>query len=149
MKLAYQVGLALLVNITIVSGGMLPGVAAVDNPVVAQAERSDELETAIVEGMRLFKEGSKVSLTAAIQQFERALQLSQADDQRKQRALALLFLGRIYSNLGEKTKALEYFKQALPIRRAMGDRSGEATTLNNIGTIYSNLGEKTKALEYC
>jgi CHAT domain-containing protein/Tfp pilus assembly protein PilF len=115
--------------------------------VIAQAAPTNELDKAIAEGFRLFGEGSKASLTAAIQQFERALQLSQTEAQKAQRALALLALGRIYDVLGEKGKALDFFNQALPLYRAMGDRIGEAATLNNIGGIYSALGEKAKALE--
>jgi CHAT domain-containing protein len=148
MKLSHCVGLVLVVNLTIVSGVVLPGTAVVDNSVVAQATRSDELETAIAEGTRLYKEGSKTSLMAAIQQFERALQLSQGEAQKVRWAFALVFLGKIYDDLGEKTKALEYYNQALPILRDVGDGSGEATTLNNMGVVYDALGEKTKALEY-
>jgi CHAT domain-containing protein len=147
IKLAYRVGLALLVNLAIGSGGFLPGVTA-DNPVVAQVQRSDEFKAAIAEGTRLFQEGSKASLRAAIQQFERALQLSQAEAQKGQRALALLALGRIYSALGNQTEALVYYNQALPMFRAVGNRSGETNTLNNIGGVYSDLGDQTKALEY-
>jgi CHAT domain-containing protein/Tfp pilus assembly protein PilF len=148
MKFAYRVGLALLVNLSIVDRSMLPSMAEPIGPTIAQAERSDELEAAIDEGVRLFKEGSKTSLTAAILQFERALQLSQAEAQKVRRALALAGLGRIYDDLGEKTTALEYYNQALPIFRSLGNRLLEATTLNNIGRVYSALGEKTKALEY-
>jgi tetratricopeptide (TPR) repeat protein len=97
--------------------------------VIAQAAPTNEVDKAIAEGTRLFQEGSKASLTAAIDQFERALQLSRADRQKAQRALALLALGRIYDDLGEKVKALEYYNQALPLYRTVGDRGGEATTV--------------------
>jgi CHAT domain-containing protein/Tfp pilus assembly protein PilF len=148
MKFAYRVGLALLVNLSIVDRSMLPSMAGPIGPTIAQAERSDELEAAIAEGTRLFQEGSKESLIAAIQQLERALQLSRAEAQKARRAFTLVVLGRIYDDLEEKTKALEYYNQALPILRAVGDQSMEATTLSNIGMIYSDLGEKPKALEY-
>jgi CHAT domain-containing protein/predicted negative regulator of RcsB-dependent stress response len=148
MQLSHRVGLVLLVNLSIVSGAILPGVAAAENSVVAQAPRSDELETAIAEGLRLYKEGSKTSLMAAIQQFERALQLSRAEAQKARRAVALVALGRIYDDLGEKSKALEYYNQALPIFRAVENQSMEATTLNNMGLVYFDLDEQTKALEY-
>jgi CHAT domain-containing protein/Tfp pilus assembly protein PilF len=148
MKVAAQFGLVLLVNLAVGAGVMGPVRSAIVGPAIAQAAPSSELETAVAEGTRLFKEGSKTSLTAAIQKFEWALQLSQAEAQKARRALALVALGRIYDVLGEKTKALDYYNQALPILRAVGDRSGEATTLNNMGGIYDDLGEKTKALEY-
>ncbi len=147
MKSAHHVDLALLLNLSIGAGVVLPGMAATKNPVVAQAQRSNELEAAIAEGKRLFNEGSKVSLTAAIQQFERALVLSRAEGQRVQRGWVLIALGRIYSDLGEKTQALEYYNQALSISRAVGNRSGEATTLGNLAHLYSTQNKLTDALE--
>jgi CHAT domain-containing protein/Tfp pilus assembly protein PilF len=116
--------------------------------VIAQAAPTNELDKAIAEGIRLAQEGSKASLTAAIQQFERALQLSQTEAQKAQRALALVWLGFVHNALGKPQKALDYFNQALPIWRAVGDRRGEATTLNNIGAVYRALGEPQKALDY-
>jgi CHAT domain-containing protein/Flp pilus assembly protein TadD len=146
MKCAYRVGLALLVNLSIVSGVVSPVLAGPIESTIAQ--RSDELEAAIAEGFRLLKEGSKTSLTLAIQQFERALQLSRANDKQARRVVALFWLGSINDDLGEKPKALEYYNQALPIFRLLGNRSGEAATLNNMAFVYSALDEKTKALEY-
>ncbi len=148
MQLSHCVSLVLLANLSIVAGAILPAMAKPIGSTMAQVERSDELEAANDEGMRLFEEGSKTSLTTAIQQFERALQLSQAAAQRPQRGLALVFLGRIYMALGEPTKALEYFNQALPIWRGLSGKSGEAVTLRNIGRAYMALGEPTKALDY-
>jgi CHAT domain-containing protein/Tfp pilus assembly protein PilF len=148
MKFAYRVGLAVLVNLAIVDRSMLPSMAESIGPTVAQVPRSDELETAISEGLRLYKKGNKTFLMGAIQQFERALQLSRAETQKVQRGVALAALGRIYDDLGEKTKALEYYNQALLIFRAAGYRSGEGVTFNNMGGIYATLGQQSKALEY-
>jgi CHAT domain-containing protein/Tfp pilus assembly protein PilF len=148
MNCAYRVGLTLLVNLAIVSGVVLPGVAGPTEPTITQAQSSNELETAIDEGFRLFKEGSKTSLTAAIQQFKHALHLSRAKSQKVRQVLALVMLGRIYSDLGEKSKALEFYNQALPISRAVNDRFGESTALNNMGSIYAELGENNKALGF-
>jgi hypothetical protein len=67
MKFASQVGLALLVNLAIFAGGILPGVGMpIDGLTIAQAQSSDELDTTIAEGTRLLKEGSKEALMAAI-----------------------------------------------------------------------------------
>jgi CHAT domain-containing protein/Flp pilus assembly protein TadD len=148
MKFAAQLGLVLLVNLAVGAGAVGPVRSAVVGPTIAQAQPSSELETAIAEGFRLFGEGTKASLLAAIPQFERALKLSQAVGQKAQQALASVALGRIYSALGEKTKALIFYNQALPFFRAVGDRGGEAVTLNNIGLVYDHLGEKAKALDF-
>jgi tetratricopeptide (TPR) repeat protein len=122
----------------------LPG-----NP-VAQPQTS-EIDRSIDEGMRLVREGSKVSLMAAIAKFEtvlQLLQLSRTEADLAKRALILLHLGRVYSSLGENSKALELYNQALPIFHTMGDWGREeAATLNDIGGVYFQLGKKTKALE--
>jgi CHAT domain-containing protein/Tfp pilus assembly protein PilF len=148
MAFRFSLRLSLLVALmtAIAPGTICPILAA--EPTIAQAQPSDQLQKSIVEGMRLFREGSKASLMAAIQQFEQALRLSQAEGQKAQQASALLFLGRIYENLGERQKALTYFTQALLRYRIVGDHTGEAHSLNNIGTIYAALGEKQKALDY-
>jgi CHAT domain-containing protein/Flp pilus assembly protein TadD len=148
MNCAYRVGLALLVNLSIVSGAMLPGVGVPIGPTIAQAESSSELESAIDEGARLFNEGSKESLLTAIIQFERALQLSRAGGQKARQAWVLVFLGQIYNDLGDTTKALVQLNQALPIWRDVGDLAGEANALEHSGYVYAGLDEKAKALKY-
>jgi tetratricopeptide (TPR) repeat protein len=148
MKFASRLGLLLVMNVTIVSGVVLPGVAAAKNPLVSQAQQSNELEAAIATGLRLLKEKSPVSLTAAIGQFERALALIQTADQKPQRALVLIALARSYEGLGQPAKTLGYYEQALPILRDLGNRSLEASTLNLMGGIITDLGEKAQALNY-
>ena len=100
------------------------------------------------EGFQLYKQGTAESLRQARAKFVEALKLWQQVDDKAGQALALVGIGSVYSDLGEKQKALESYNQALPLIRAVGDRGGEATTLNNIGSVYSDLGEKQKALEY-
>ncbi len=63
---------------------------------IAQASASGQLQKSIDEGRRLYREGSRASLTQAIQQFEQALELSRAENQKVQQALTLLGLGRVY-----------------------------------------------------
>jgi CHAT domain-containing protein/tetratricopeptide (TPR) repeat protein len=147
MRLAYRIGLALLINLTIVSGAILPSLAESNAPTAVPAKPADELQRSLDEGSRLLKAGSKADLTAAIAQFEQALKLSQTDDQRLQRALALVSLGRIYVDLGQLAKTEDYYNQAIPLLRAEGRRSGEANVLNAIATIYETR-QPTKALDY-
>jgi CHAT domain-containing protein len=147
MNGAYRVGLALVVNLAIVSGVVLPGVAGAIAPVVAQ-KQADEAQQVYDEGYRLFQKGDAESLRQAIGQFENALKLSHQSYNRPLQALSLLSLGLIYANLGQLQKALEFDNQALPIFRVVGDLNHQAMTLNNIGAVYSALGENTKALEF-
>ncbi len=123
--------------------------------IIAQQGRSSqqdatraEAEKLTKEGLKLFKQGTKESLLAARNKFESALVLWRKLDYKKEQAVNLLGIGRIYSDLGEKQKALQYLNQALPLIRAVVDRVGEATILTNIGVVYDDLGEKQKALQY-
>jgi tetratricopeptide (TPR) repeat protein len=146
MNCATRFGLVLVANIGIATGVVLPGVVTVQ-PVVAQTQ-ADAAKRAFDEGMRLFNKSDVESLRQAIGQFERAFQLSQQNSNQSLQGYSVVWLGQIYSDLGEKQKALDYYNQALPILRVVGDRGGEAVTLNNIGLVYSDLGEKQKALDY-
>jgi CHAT domain-containing protein/Tfp pilus assembly protein PilF len=136
-------GLAILLGV----GSPMVGVMGMHERAIAQQDIS-EIDRAIAEGDRLFKEGSVESLRKAIGQFEKVLELARSAKVKDKQALSLHLLGRLHNDLGENKKALEYSNQALPILRAVGDRNGEAMTLNSIGFIYSNLGENHKALDY-
>ncbi|MEM7761435.1 MAG: tetratricopeptide repeat protein [Cyanobacteria bacterium P01_A01_bin.40] len=100
------------------------------------------------EGFELYQQGTAESLPQAIKKLEVALLLFRRVNNKKGEAIALLGIGTIYSDLGEKRKALEFYNQALPLSRAVGDRSGEATTLFSIARVYDALGEKQQALEF-
>jgi hypothetical protein len=79
----------------------LAGVNAIGFPEVAIAQQqTSELDRAIAEGYRLFKEGSAESLRKAIGQFEKALELARSAKFQDKQALSLLFLGRLYDDLG-------------------------------------------------
>ena len=127
----------------------LAGVGTIGFPEMAVAQQqTNEIDTAIAEGFRLFNEGSAESLRKSIGYFEKALGLARSAKAQDKQALALLALGKIHYSLGEKQKAIDYYNQSLPIFRAVGDRSYEAGTLNDLGLVYSSLGEKQKAIDY-
>ncbi len=112
-------------------------------------------ELAYQEGKQLYQQGTAESLLKAIAKFEQALLLyrqvgdrSNGQNLRSLEANTLVYIGKIYSNLGEKQKALDYYKQSLPLSEQAGDKQAQGTTLNNIGKIYSELAEKQKALDY-
>ncbi|NJM60836.1 MAG: tetratricopeptide repeat protein, partial [Oscillatoriales cyanobacterium RU_3_3] len=114
----------------------------------AQTNSSGVAEAALNEGLKLYRQGTLESKKSAIAQFEIALKLFREAADSHGEAIALMGIGKVYSDLGEKLKAREYFSQSLPLFRAADDRSGEAVNLNNIGQVYSELGEQLKALEY-
>ncbi|MDT9278141.1 MAG: tetratricopeptide repeat protein, partial [Limnospira sp. PMC 737.11] len=78
--------------------------------------------------------------------YNQALPLSRAVEDRRGEARTLNNIGLVYSDLGEKQTALDYLNQALPLRRAVGDRGGEATTLTNMASLQRSQGELTEAL---
>ena len=130
------------------SGPIVPVIGQTIDRTIAQVEKTSELDRAIAEGRRLFKEGSAESLRKAIGQFEKALELARSSKSQDKQALSLLALGRLHELLGEMSNALNYYNQSLPLYRAVDNQSGEAMTLANIGNIYFALSEKQKALEY-
>jgi tetratricopeptide (TPR) repeat protein len=141
----------LLSALTIALSLTIPITASTGQPIAtptATQQQMSEIDKAIAEGMRLFKEESAESLKKAIAQFEKTLELARSAQAKDKQALSLLLLGRINDILGKKQKALEYYNQSLPLYDTLGDLGGKATTLNNIGRIYSAFGEKQKALEY-
>jgi CHAT domain-containing protein/Tfp pilus assembly protein PilF len=114
----------------------------------AQTNSSEAAETALMEGIQLYQQGTAEAKRSAIVKFEQALKLYREAGDHTREARALNNIGKVYSDLGEKQKALEYYSQSLPLSRVVGDLRGEAATLTNIGLVYSALGEKQKALEY-
>ncbi len=100
------------------------------------------------EGLQLFEQGSKESLLAARKKLEAALVLWKKLGHKQGQATALLGIGRVYADLGEKQKALQFYNQALPLLHTLEDRGIKAITFNNIGQVHHNLGEMQKALQY-
>ena len=97
---------------------------AIANPTVQVAQQNtSEMDAAIAEGNQLLKEGSAESLKKAIGYFEKSLGLARSAKAKDKQALVLLFLGRLYGNLGEKQKASDYYNRTLPIFRAVSERA--------------------------
>ncbi|MGB0564192.1 MAG: tetratricopeptide repeat protein, partial [Spirulinaceae cyanobacterium] len=125
---------------------------------LAQNAETSAAEQLFNEGMSLFQQGSAASLQAAIEKFDAAIRLYQAENNSLGEAFARLALGRAYDLLGFKSEALESYEKSLAIWQALAPQTSgknlqtvqgwEATTLNNIGLVYSSLGEKSRALEY-
>ena len=65
-----------------------------------------EAEKAFQKGMQLFQQETGESLRQARQKFQEALKLWQQIDDKSRQGLSLLFIGRIYSYLGEQQQAL-------------------------------------------
>jgi CHAT domain-containing protein/Flp pilus assembly protein TadD len=129
------------------SWGGSPSIAQQSAATEQEATRT-AAERAFEEGVQLYQQGTAESKRQAIAKFEEALPVFRAVGDQKGEAGTLLFIGRVYSDLGENQKALDYYNQSLPLMRALSYKKGEAVTLNSIGYIYNALGEKQKALEF-
>ncbi|NJN30172.1 MAG: tetratricopeptide repeat protein, partial [Synechococcales cyanobacterium RM1_1_8] len=130
-------------ELTVQAAEVLPFVMAQDS-----SGASEELEAAISEGNRLFNEGSLESQKEAIFQFEKAIKLSEAANQKDKQAYSLVKLAQLNTVLNNKQNALNLYDQSLLVYRALGDVTRESITLNSIGAIYDSLGKKEKALDY-
>jgi len=92
----------------------------------------------------------KGDLTAAVEKFKQAYELSKRAKNPRGEARALYNIGSTYSSLGQqhKTEALDYLNRALSIWQALADHGEEGKTLATIGLIYYRSNEKKKAVKY-
>ncbi|MBV9210020.1 MAG: tetratricopeptide repeat protein, partial [Acidobacteria bacterium] len=100
------------------------------------------------EGARLIEEGTQDALQQALKKFEEALPLWRKAGDRRREAYTLRYIGKIYSDLGQKLRALDYYNQTLPLLREVKDTRSEGAMLSSIGLIHDALGEKQTALEF-
>jgi CHAT domain-containing protein len=86
--------------------------------------------------------GHSLKFLSAAREMYRAL------EDKKNEALALVYLGRANIGLGDKPTALDCYHQALALHQAIEDKQGEAVDLSNIGKVYADAGDKKTALKY-
>lgn len=105
-------------------------------------------EKTLSEANVYYQQGTPESLRLALEKFETAVKLFKDLEDKKNEATALMTIGEIYIDLGERARALGYFDRTLIVARQNNDKPTEALTLNDIGEVYDGLGEYQKALEY-
>jgi tetratricopeptide (TPR) repeat protein len=84
---------------------------------------------------------------AALENYQKALHIYQAIDQKNSVSKAYNNIGVVYKSQGNKAKALEYFQKALKIQEETGEQT-VPVTLTNIGVIYFEQDNLAKALQY-
>ncbi|MCT7961537.1 CHAT domain-containing protein [Laspinema sp. D1] len=126
----------------------LSGLTGIGESWIAQNRRSREGDLLYIEGLQLFHQGTAESLLQALQKWEAARQIYNSAGEVKKEAITLVFIGQIYSQLGEKQIALDYYNQSLLLSRQQEDKEGEATILTTIGRVYSQMGDQQTALNY-
>src|SRR5262249_30155675 len=81
----------------------------------------------------------------ALENFNKALPISQEVGDRYGKATALTNIGTVYRLLGETQKALDKQNEALQILQAIGDRNGEVDALLEIALAEQKRGDLTQA----
>jgi CHAT domain-containing protein/Tfp pilus assembly protein PilF len=85
---------------------------------------------------------------AALPQFEAALKIFQASNNRHGEAVTLGYIGNCYRKLENLDKALEFAQQALHMKEALGDRDEIGKTQNQLGLIYWERADYPAAIHH-
>jgi CHAT domain-containing protein/tetratricopeptide (TPR) repeat protein len=85
--------------------------------------------------------------SAALPQFQAALDAYQRAHDRRGEAITLGLLGNCYKRLGDHKKALQLLQQALAMKRELGDRLEEGKTLSHLGLLYWEMGDYPQAIK--
>ncbi len=84
----------------------------------------------------------------ALHQFEEALRLFRANNDRHGEAITLGYVATCYRRLEELDKALGFAQQALQIKEELGDRGEVGTTHNQLGLIYWEKADYPAAIHH-
>jgi CHAT domain-containing protein/Tfp pilus assembly protein PilF len=90
------------------------------------------------------QDGPKVALP----QFEEALKLFRAHDDRQGEAVTLGYIANCHRKLEDLDKALEFAQQALRMKEELGDRDEIGKTHNQLGLIYRERADYPAAIQH-
>ncbi|MBS0424435.1 MAG: tetratricopeptide repeat protein [Proteobacteria bacterium] len=107
--------------------------------------QSEEINQIIEKGNQAF---NLSRLQDALQQYQRALKLSQSGSYHQNEANSFYNLGNVYSLLSQNAQATEHYEASLAIFREIGDRQGEAQSINNLGVVQKNLSQFPQAIKH-
>lgn len=79
---------------------------------------------------------------------EKVIELSKKTNRKKDQIGALLNIGVIHNNQGEKHKAISYYDKAMEIINETGLENKKAVIVSNLGVAYMELGDYKKAVDY-
>ena len=112
-----------------------------------EERRALRIATADVHFYWASNEQERYEFRAAILHYQAAYELDKTE-RIVDACTALISLGLVYADLGEKSTALKFYNQALPLFKQIGSQEGEAATLTGLGKVYADLGEKSAALKF-
>ncbi|CAN1210115.1 hypothetical protein TUMEXPCC7403_07960 [Tumidithrix helvetica PCC 7403] len=123
-----------------------PAIAASLSPTPLQPSSTPKspAETLFNQGAEQYKASQ---FEAAIQTWQKALQLYQQQNDAKGELSVLDAIGLAYRSLGNHKQAIVYCQKQLVIARKLGDRVAEANALGNLGNSFRSLGDYGKAIE--
>jgi CHAT domain-containing protein len=102
---------------------------------------------ALLEGRRLFSEGSKESRTQALEKYKESLEQWELAGDAHGKAYTLCDMAAAAGALNETEKSIEFFDRALALLKDARDDAGQAYILNEKGAVYREAGQPDKALE--
>jgi CHAT domain-containing protein/Tfp pilus assembly protein PilF len=85
--------------------------------------------------------------TPALPQFEKALEMYRAANDRRATAVTLGYIANCHRRLGNLKQALEFAQQALAMKEELGDRGEIGKTHNQIGLIYWDMADYPSAIK--
>ncbi|MCT7952929.1 CHAT domain-containing tetratricopeptide repeat protein [Ancylothrix sp. C2] len=103
-----------------------------------------QAEQLLQQGLKHYQQSQ---FQAAIQSWQKALELYQNLNNHDGKGVILGNLGIAYKALGNYLLAIDYLKQALEIHRNLQNPQKQIILLNNLGNTYSALGEYEQAIQ--
>jgi len=88
------------------------------------------------------------SLEKSLEYGKRALELAEAQNNKKGKSKSLSVIGLSYYHLGDIEHSLKYFSESLKLFEELKDKAGIAQLTRNIGRAYRSFGNFDKALEF-
>ena len=104
---------------------------------------------ALSAGVRSRRAGTREGFLRAIAEVESALSYWRAAQDRIEEANALLTLGLLYIEIGDRARAVQNTTDALVIARSTLEPSITGRALEAVARVHNSFGEKRKAIEYC
>ncbi|MEE3719841.1 CHAT domain-containing tetratricopeptide repeat protein [Tumidithrix elongata RA019] len=137
---------SLVVYLSPFAFSLFPAISATVSPTPIQpaSPAKSPAQTLFDRGAEQYKANQ---FEAAIQTWQKVLQLYQQQNDAKGELSVLEAIGLAYRSLGNSKQAIVYYQKQLVIARKLGDRSAEANSLGNLGNSYRSLGDYGKAIE--
>lgn len=83
----------------------------------------------------------------ALEVFRRVLDINDALNQRRGRAITLLNIGRAHEGMGQLERAEEYYVESLEINQAIPSLEGQAIVYGVLGALYEEMEQKDQAID--